>query len=163
MSLYEETWFFFTQGKGPKSAPAWRFPPCTKRSPWRQGYSKELESSHHPPLNTVEIDGKADCTPDRLIQHLPDFTNAPATEWEQSCTAMLQHSVQSLPRRVEVIITEKKGTRCLTSTMSVMVTASCSASTSVTNRKKNDWVTRVFLFVDDLKANVRFRPHMDAE
>ena len=40
---------------------------------------------------------------------VPDLTNACVAEWKQVPTAMFQHLVESLPRRVEAVIAAKGG------------------------------------------------------
>ena len=41
--------------------------------------------------------------------HSPDLTNAVVAQWRQVPTAMLQHIVESLPRRLEAVIAAKGG------------------------------------------------------
>jgi hypothetical protein len=40
---------------------------------------------------------------------VPDLTNALIAEWKQIPTAMFQHLVEILPRRVEAVIAAKRG------------------------------------------------------
>jgi hypothetical protein len=40
---------------------------------------------------------------------VPDLTNALVAEWKQVPTAMFQHIVENLPRRVEAVIAAKGG------------------------------------------------------
>ena len=46
---------------------------------------------------------------DNLPKSVPDLTNALVAEWKQVPAAMFQHLVESLPRRVETVITAKGG------------------------------------------------------
>ena len=53
-----------------------------------------------------ELEHRLRVRPNRPV---PDLTNALVAEWKQVRTAMFQHLVESLPRRVEAVIAAKGG------------------------------------------------------
>ena len=56
-------------------------------------------------LDWVAQSPDLDCDPGLIVQHLlPDLTNALVAEWKQVPAAMFQHLVESLPRRVNAVI-----------------------------------------------------------
>jgi hypothetical protein len=66
-----------------------------------------------PVLNPIEhlwdeLECRLRARPNRPTS-VPDLTNALVAEWKQVPAAMLQHLVESLPRRVEAVITAKGG------------------------------------------------------
>ena len=86
-------------------------PPCTKRGPFRNGLSrsvwKNLTGLQSPGLNPTEhlwdeFERRLRARPNRPTS-VPGLTNALVAEWRQIPTAMFQHPVESLPRRVEAV------------------------------------------------------------
>ena len=66
-----------------------------------------------PDLNPIkhlwdELEHQLRARPNRPTSVL-DLTNAVVAEWKQIPTAMFQHLVESLPRRVEAVIAAKGG------------------------------------------------------
>ena len=84
-------------------------PPCTKLGPYKNGLSIGVEEldwpAQSPDLNPIEhlwdefeswLQARPECpTP------VPYLTKALVAEWKQVPTAMFQHLVDNLPRRVE--------------------------------------------------------------
>ena len=69
-----------------------------------------------PDLNPIKhLWDELDCRPGLIAQGLiaqnkvPYLTNALVAEWKQVPAAMFQRLVESLPRRVEAVIAEKRG------------------------------------------------------
>jgi hypothetical protein len=91
----------------------------TKRGPYRNGLSgsvwKDLTYTPHraltsTPSNTFGMNCDADCDPGPTRPtSVPDLTNALVAEWKQVPAEMLQHLVESLPRRVKAVIAAKVG------------------------------------------------------
>ena len=75
-------------------------------------FMEELDwPAQKPDLNPIkhlwdELEHRLRARPNRPTS-VPDLTNAPVVEWKQVPTAMFQHLVESLPRRVEPVIAAK--------------------------------------------------------
>ena len=74
---------------------------------------EELDwSAQSPDLNPKHLWDELECLLQARPNHptsVPDLTNALAAEWKQIPTAMFQHQVESLPRRVEAVIVANGG------------------------------------------------------
>jgi hypothetical protein len=55
----------------------------------------------------------SDCKPGLIAQHQCLTSKMLVAEWKQVPSAMLQHLLESLPRRVEAIIAAKAGTNSI--------------------------------------------------
>ena len=67
--------------------------------------------AHSPDLKPIEhlwdeLERRLRARPNRPTS-VPNLTNALVTEWKQVLIAMIQHLVESLPRRVEAVIAAK--------------------------------------------------------
>jgi hypothetical protein len=54
-----------------------------------------------------ELERRLRAKHDHPTSSVPDLTNALVAEWKQMFTAMFQHLVENLPRRVEAVIAAK--------------------------------------------------------
>jgi hypothetical protein len=91
-------------------------PPCTKQGPYKNDLSrlvwKNWTGLHRAltsiPSNIFGMNWNADCEPGLIAQHPCRTSLMLMAEWKQVPTSMFQHLVESLPRRVETVIAEKR-------------------------------------------------------
>ena len=96
--------------------------PCTKQGPYTNGLSrsvwKNLTGLHRAlistPSNTFGMNWNANCEPDIIAPY--QCTTSRMFLWlngSKCPTAMFQHLVESLPRRVAAVIAAKRGTNSI--------------------------------------------------